>query len=255
MVFCGDCGSKLWNKANSKNKNIRFFSCSNYKKDFRGTCETRHYIRADALEQVVTMELKRLTDYLRFHEGDLVKILSEKTSREIAKEKKSLETELQKSIKRSEQVAVLYERLYEDNISGKVTDEWFMHLSHTYDVERMKLKTKISELHEKINTINSKEQDKNTFLKIVRKFMNMDELSASLVRELIDHIDVYEREEIDGKKIQRIVIYYKFVGNIELPANFGINIHSFTLRKGVLLQILTHGANKNITTLSGIPIK
>ncbi len=201
------------------------------------------------------MELKRLTDYLRFHEGDLVKILSEKTSREIAKEKKSLETELQKSIKRSEQVAVLYERLYEDNISGKVTDEWFMHLSHTYDVERMKLKTKISELHEKINTINSKEQDKNTFLKIVRKFMNMDELSASLVRELIDHIDVYEREEIDGKKIQRIVIYYKFVGNIELPANFGINIHSFTLRKGVLLQILTHGANKNITTLSGIPIK
>ena len=78
FLYCADCGSKLWYHTNTTNKEIHYFSCSNYKKDTRGNCETRHYIRADAIEQVVMLELKRLAKYLESHEEEFAKLLAAK---------------------------------------------------------------------------------------------------------------------------------------------------------------------------------
>lgn len=136
-LYCADCGSKLWYHTNTINKDIHFFSCSNYKSDYRGTCSTRHYIRADAIEQVVLLELRRLAAFLRYDEDTLVEILAQKTNREMQSERKRLEAELQKATTRSDTVVRMYEKLYEDNATGKVTDEWFMQLSHKYEVERI----------------------------------------------------------------------------------------------------------------------
>ena len=144
-------------------------------------------------------------------------LLADKTNADILKEKKHIEGELQKCIVRSEQVAELCIKCYEDNVSGKLSDEMYMELSHKYEVERLELKTKIFEYKERLAKISEMEQNKDDFLKAVRKFMEMETLTAPMLRELIDHIDVYEKE--GGKKnyTQRIVIYYRFVGFIEIP--------------------------------------
>lgn len=240
LLYCADCGSKLWHHINTNNHNIHFFSCSNYKTDTRGSCETRHYIRADAIEQVVMWELQRMVQFLKNDEAVFAALLAQKTNADMAAEKKYLEAELQKAVARNNKVAELFEKLYEDNVSGKVTDEWFMQLSHKYEVERMDLKSKIAELNNEIIELDSMKENKDQFIHAIRKFMEMQTLTAPLLCELIDHIDVYETEGTGKNRTQRIMIHYKFVGVIEIPEP-GCNYTADT-RKGVAVEYVTQSA-------------
>lgn len=240
LLYCADCGSKLWSHVNTVNKNIQYFSCSNYKTDTRGTCKTRHYIRADAIEQVVMLELRRMAQFLQDDEEAFAELLAQKTNKDILKEQKYLEEELRKSVARNEKVSGLYEKLYEDNVSGKVTDEWFMQLSHKYEVERMELKAKIAELRKKISNIGTMQQNKENFINAIRRFMEMKKLTAPLLRELIDKITVYETEGVGKNRSQRIMIHYKFIGYIEIP-ECGSNYKADT-RKGVAVEYITKSA-------------
>lgn len=240
LLYCADCGSKLWSHVNTVNKNIQYFSCSNYKTDTRGTCETRHYIRADAIEQVVMLELRRMAQFLQDDEEAFAELLAQKTNKDILKEQKYLEEELCKSIARNEKISGLYEKLYEDNASGKVTDEWFMQLSHKYEVERMELKAKIAELRKRISNIGTMQQNKENFINAIRRFMEMKKLTAPLLRELIDKITVYETEGVGKNRSQRVMIHYKFIGYIEIP-ECGKNYKADT-RKGVAVEYVTKSA-------------
>ena len=219
LIRCADCGSNMSYHTNTVNKDIHYFSCSNYVKDTRGTCPERHYIRADALEQIVILELKRLAIMLQQDEKLLAEILEKKTNKDFYDEKKFLEGELQKAIVRQQTVASLYEKLYEDNATGKVTDEWFTHMSHKYEVERAELKVKIFNLREKVANMQTVQHSKDMFIGAVRKFLDMDTITAPLIHELIDHIDVYEAEGKGKNKTQRVVIHYNFVGYLEIPEN------------------------------------
>ena len=109
-------------------------------------------------------------------------------------------------------MANLYEKLYEDNAEGKVTDEWFTHMSHKYELERTELKGKISDLRHRLSNAQETSNNKDMFIGAVRRFIEMETLTAPLAKELIDHIDVYESEGKGKNKTQRIVIYYRFVG-------------------------------------------
>lgn len=240
LLYCADCGSKLWSHVNTVNKNIQYFSCSNYKTDTRGTCKTRHYIRADAIEQVVMLELRRMAQFLQDDEEAFAELLAQKTNKDILKEQKYLEEELRKSVARNEKISGLYEKLYEDNASGKVTDEWFMQLSHKYEVERMELKAKISDLRQRISNIGTMQQNKENFINAIRRFMEMKKLTAPLLRELIDKITVYETEGAGKNRSQRVMIHYKFVGYIEIP-ECGKNYRADT-RKGVAVEYVTKSA-------------
>ena len=219
LIRCADCGSNMSYHTNTVNKDIHYFSCSNYVKDTRGTCQARHYIRADALEQIVILELKRLAIMLQQDEKLLAEILEKKTNKDFYDEKKFLEGELQKAIVRQQMVATLYENLYEDNATGKVTDEWFTHMSHKYEVERAELKVKIFNLREQVANMQTVQHSKDMFIGAVRKFLDMDTITAPLIHELIDHIDVYEAEGKGKNKTQRVVIHYNFVGYLEIPEN------------------------------------
>lgn len=217
LIRCGDCGSNMRYHTNTTNKEIHYFSCGNYIKDTRGNCPTRHYIRSDALEQIVLLELKNLADFLKYDEERLALILERKSNKYLYEETRYLEGELQKALVRQQKVSNLYEKLYEDNAEGKVTDEWFTHMSYKYEMERTELKWKISELRKKLSSTQETTKGKEIFLNAVRSFMEMETLTAPLAKELIDHIDVYEAEGKGKNKTQRIVIYYRFVGYIELP--------------------------------------
>ena len=239
LVYCADCGSKLWFHTNTKNDSIQYFSCSNYKTDTRGTCETRHYVREDAIAQVVTMELQYMATLLDEHEDEFAEALEKKTNADSIREKKLIEAELQKSIVRNERVAGLYEKLYEDNAEGKVTDEWFMQLSHKYEVERMELKAKIAEYKERLRRLAENNRNKESFISAVRKFMEMKELTPALLHELIERIEVYETEGTGKNRTQRIMIYYRFVGYIEISGGDRKRNHTAETRKGVAVQYLT----------------
>ena len=217
LLRCADCGNKLWYHTNTNNKDIHFFSCSNYAKDYRGTCPTRHYIRADAVEEVVKLELNRMASYLKHDEEALAALLAEKTDQELLAEKKAAETAMEEAAARNAKVAGLYEKAYEDNADGKITDEWFMHLSHKYEEERMELKERIAACKEKLDALEGERHRKDAFLAAIRRFMEMGTLTAPLLHELIDRIDVYETEGTGKNRTQRVVIYYRFVGYIELP--------------------------------------
>ena len=239
LLYCADCGRKLWYHTNTVNKDIHYFSCSNYAKDYRGSCPTRHYIRADAVEQVVIAELRLLADCFRYDQDRFAALLEQKTDSDRMKEQRLTESELQKAVSRSEKVSQLYEKVYEDNAEGKISDEWFMQLSHKYEVERMGLKTKISDLRQKLNDLDAMQQNKDNFLSAVRKFMEMETLTAPLLRELIDRIEVHETEGTGKNRTQRIVIHYRFVGHIELPEDKLIPPVRAETRQGVAVQYLT----------------
>ncbi len=189
------------------------------------------------------LELRRLASFLKYDEEAFAEMLAQKTNKDILEEQKQCESALQKTIVRNETVTKLYEKLYEDNFSGKVTDEWFLQLSHKYEVERMELKSKIADLREKLNGIGSMRQNKYQFIAAVRKFMEMQTLTAPLLRELIDRIDVGEVEGTGKSRTQRLVIHYRFVGYIEIPDSaFKTNFKADT-RQGVAVEYLPNTAS------------
>ena len=217
LLYCADCGSKLWYHTNTNNKDIHYFSCSNYKKDTRGDCESRHYIRADAVEQVVMLELKRLAKCLETNEQEFAELLVRKTNEDMIIEQKRLEESLSKALYRNESITTVFSKLYEDNVTGKVSDDMFMELSRKYETERFELKSNIAEYRERLSKIGEMKQNKDDFIKAVRKFMEMRTLTAPMLRELIDHIDVYEKQGGNKCYTQKITIYYRFVGHINIP--------------------------------------
>ena len=238
LLYCADCGKKLWYHTNTNNSNIHYFSCSNYVKDYRGTCPTRHYIRVEGVEQVVLRELARLAAYLEEDEQAFVELLAKKSEKDAQMEKKLLQNELQSSIARNEAVARLFEKLYEDNATGKVTDDWFMQLSHKYEMERVALKERINEIQIKLHDMDHHKQGYERFVSIIRKLLDMEVLTFPILRELIDRIEVYEAEGTGKSRTQRIAIYYRFVGYLELPAG-RINPHyTADLRRGVAIEYI-----------------
>lgn len=238
LIYCGDCHSKMRYHTSTSNKEIHYFTCSDNKVDYRGNCPGRHYVRADALEEVVKLELRRLVEMLEIDESYFAQLLLRKNDEEREKDKKFLESELQKAITRSNMVSQLYEKLYEDNVIGKVSDEWFVELSHKYEKERMDLKAKIADIRHKIEELKNNNSEYEKFISAIRRFMQMDNLTSPLLRELIDHIDIFETEGTGKSQKQRIVIYYRFIGYIELP-NTAKQTHIADTRKGVAVEYIT----------------
>lgn len=241
LIYCGDCHSKMRYHTSTSNKEIHYFTCSDNKVDYRGKCPGRHYVRADALEEVVKLELRRLVEMLEIDESYFAQLLLRKNDEEREKDKKFLESELQKAIARSGTVSQLYEKLYEDNVIGKVSDEWFVELSHKYEKERMDLKAKIADTRHKIEELKNNNSEYEKFISAIRRFMQMDNLTSPLLRELIDHIDIFETEGTGKSRTQRIVIYYRFIGYIELP-NTTKQTHIADTRKGVSVKYITKSA-------------
>ena len=237
LVYCADCGSKLWFNVKHDKTDIPFFSCGNYKGN-RGTCKSTHYIRADALEQIVMMELRWLAEFLYDDEDTFAEMLAEKSNEDAIREQKHLEAVIQKSQSRMKKVEVFFEKLYEKNNSGEVTDEWFMLQSQKYGEERMELKAKISDAQERLLSIDSIKQNKDNFISAVRKFMEMDKLTAPLLKELIERIEVCHIEGVGKNRTQHFKIHYKFIGCIALPEVPKPRPVKLNTRQGVAVEYL-----------------
>ena len=239
FLYCGDCGHKLWFNFNQKNPSIRFFSCSNYR-GMRGTCENTHYIREDALEQIVLMELRMLADFLESAEEAFAELLEKKTNKDMHRERTAAEGALATARARSQKLLGLFEKLYEDNVEGKVTDEWFMRLSQKYENEQEELKRQTLELKEKLDSIERMQTAKDDFLRAIRKFMEMRTLTPVILRELIEKIEVFPVEGTGKDRTQRVIIHYRFVGTLDIPGIIHRPPYILDSRKGVAIEYLSN---------------
>ena len=179
-----------------------------------------------------------MAQFLRDDETMFADLLERKSNREIAEEKKRLEGELQKALMRTETVSRLYKKAFEKNTEGLLSDEGFLQITHEYDVEQLALKAKIPQLREQIAETERQAANKDKFITAIRKFMQMDELTAPLLRELIDHIEVYETQGIGKSRTQRIAIHYRFVGYIDIPAVPLTSHYISETRQGVAVEYI-----------------
>ena len=216
MLYCADCGSRMWFHVKKNAVPVRHFFCSNYRGN-RGSCKDHHYIREDALTEIVLSEIRRLAEYLKEDENAFAELLERKSNAELTAEKRNIETALEKARARNADVLRMYGRVYEDNVNGKVTDDWFMRLSEKYEEEKNELTGQVFELNERLNRLSETQASKESFTRAIRSFMKMRTLTHTLLHELIDRIDVYAVSGRGKNRTQRIVIHYRFIGVIDVP--------------------------------------
>ena len=241
LLYCADCGSRLWYHKSTNQTPVRHFFCSNYK-GIRGTCEDHHYIREDALTEIVLSELRRLAAYLESDEDAFAELLERKSNADMIAEQKTVEAALATANARNAEVLRMYEKVYEDNVNGKVTDEWFMQLSHRYEDEKAALKKQIFELNEKLNRLAEANNSKESFIRAIRSFLKVQRLTPTLLRELIDRIDVHAVKGKGKSRTQEIVIHYRFIGVIDVPYVQHRRV-VFETRQGVAIEYVPKGTS------------
>ena len=240
LLVCADCGSNLHFHFNQGNPEIKYFNCSNYKGN-RGTCGSTHYVRVDFLEQVVLGEIRRLTKYAGLYEDDFLKEVIGHSRQAEETERRLKEKELKSLLARDDELDGLFERIYEDNVSGKLSDNRFAKMSRRYEEEQKELSEKIKKLRSEIEKQNSRAASTDMFVSIVRKYTRARKLTPRMLNELVEKIEVYNAERIDGEWVQRLRIHYNCVGEMNIPNEPALPIPAVTVntRKGVFVSYTT----------------
>ena len=240
LLVCADCGSNLHFHFNQGNPEIKYFNCSNYKGN-RGTCGSTHYVRVDFLEQVVLGEIRRLTKYAGLYEDDFLKEVIGHSRQAEETERRLKEKELKSLLARDDELDGLFERIYEDNVSGKLSDDRFAKMSRRYEEEQKELSEKIKKLRSEIEKQSSRATSTDMFVSIVRKYTRARKLTPRMLNELVEKIEVYNAEKIDGEWVQRLRIHYNCVGEMNIPNEPALPIPAVTVntRKGVFVSYTT----------------
>ena len=240
LLVCADCGSNLHFHFNQGNPEIKYFNCSNYKGN-RGTCGSTHYVRVDFLEQVVLGEIRRLTKYAGLYEDDFLKEVIGHSRQAEETERRLKEKELKSLLARDDELDGLFERIYEDNVSGKLSDDRFAKMSRRYEEEQKELSEKIKKLRSEIEKQSSLAASTDMFVSIVRKYTRARKLTPRMLNELVEKIEVYNAEKIDGEWVQRLRIHYNCVGEMNIPNEPALSIPAVTVntRKGVFVSYTT----------------
>ena len=237
LLVCADCGSNLHFHFNQGNPEIKYFNCSNYKGN-RGTCTSTHYVRVDFLEEVVLGEIRRLTKFASLYEDEFVKAVIGHSQQAEQADRKLKEKELRTLLARDEELDGLFERIYEDNVSGKLSDDRFAKMSRRDEDEQKELSEKIKKLRSEIEKQSSRSMTTDMFIGLVRKYTRARKLTPRMLNELIEKIEVFNAEKIDGVWEQRLRIHYNCDGTIEIPTVLPLPIPevSVNTRKGVVVN-------------------
>ena len=221
ILFCADCGSVMYQQRYQTDKRKQdCYICGSYKK--RTADCTAHFIRTDLLTAGVLSNLRKVTSYAAKHEARFMKLLIEQNEdgdrRRNAAKKKELET----AEKRISELSAIFKRLYEDSVTGRISDERFTELSADYEAEQKELKERAARLREELSKAQEATANAEKFMNVVRRHTTIEELTPTLLREFVEKIVVHESVALDGKRRgklrrQEIEIYYSFVGKVELP--------------------------------------
>ena len=241
-AFCGylkcpECGGNLNFHFNQGNHDIKFFSCRNHNSGLR-KCSSTHYIRLDFLEQVVLYEIHRLACFANEYENDFIKAMVGRSAKVAENDRVRKKRELDGLLARDRELDMLFERLYEDNVSGKIDDARFAKMSKRYEQEQGENAKKIKALRLELKKLEDKRMDVDTFLETVRRYTDATTITKRMVAELIQYIEVYPAVKEDGITNQRVTIHYNCIGAFEVPDRRKIPERDILLetRKGVALS-------------------
>ena len=224
MMFCADCGSIMYQcRATGFRREQEYYLCAGYRKS-RDICGSTHSIRTVILEELILQNLCKVVSYAREQEDQFVKMVMDMDEKERSKglaKKKKLLTDAEKRISELDRI---FKHLYEDNITGKLTDERFKKLSADYEAEQAALQTQANSLREEIQEEESKCANVERFLSIVRKYTEIPELTPHILHEFVEKIVVHAATDSHSKtnRKQEVDIYYKGIGILEMSRVFDI---------------------------------
>ena len=243
LLVCADCGHNLHYHFNQGNPEIKYFNCSNYKGN-RGTCESTHYVRVDFLEQVVLGEIHRLTKFASKYERQFAEAVMGHSQKAAQSERQAMQKEIYALQARDKELDTLFERIYEDNVSGKISDERFARMSIKYEEEQKELTARLKELKAKLEKSASQSMTADMFINTVRKYTRAKKLTQQMLNELIQKIEVFNAEKVEGVWQQRLIIHYNCIGSIEIPDVLTLPAPevSVNTRKGVTVSYASETA-------------
>ena len=216
LLYCADCGNHLTIQRVARNRKMDNFSCATYRKKKKGLCSC-HRILVSDLETIVKEDLQKVCEYVFLHEKEFTDEYLSGSKRETVKFQSKTKAELKRLSERQEEIGKIIRKLYEDNVSGRITDERFDFLAKSYEDEGNDLKTKIQELKNALASSVQDEEKLSKFLKVVKSYTKIEELTPEILNSFIEKIYIGETEKYDGTKRQEVEIIYKFVGAINLP--------------------------------------
>lgn len=214
LVFCGTCGRKHYFCPQEKNGlNHDHYKCSGYRKPIDG-CENPHYIQKSALIEIVSDKLRQTIQEAHFDQEAFLKKLEQQSQAQFNKDNKRQQLQLQKDEYRSKEIDSIIQKLYEDNLLGKISDERFVKLSQSYEEEQKQLQTSISDLTEKLTKQQEDSLNISKFMARISKYTELSELTVEIVNKLIDKIVIHKPTGTKRNRIIQIDIYYNFIGKL-----------------------------------------
>ncbi len=216
LLQCSDCGANLNYKFTHDNPDNHYFSCRN-KRANNGLCSKTHHIRVDSITNIVTQHLSGIIKFAALFEDEFVKLVVDEHYKQIQLNQRRNQEALQTAIAREKEVDILYEKLFEEKILGNLTEDRFTKLSYKYEDEQAELKQKIKHLKQIVADEKRHEMNADGFLQLVRKYTDLQTLTMEVLHEFIDRIVVHHREQLFGETVQKVEIYYKMIGYVELP--------------------------------------
>ena len=214
LLYCADCGAKL---SLATANRYTHFRCSQYKRTSRTQNCTQHYIREDALNQLVLKQLQHFLSYLQQFERVFIRQQIDTTLAERRYELSAKQKQIEKDEKRMDELDRLFRKIYEDNVNGKLNDERFCKLSDGYEAEQ--LKQEIESLTAEVSEADMETTNVSKLIAVTKKYTRIDELTPEILNAFVDKIVIHEREKKDGKRTQQIDIYYSYVGIVDIPTD------------------------------------
>ncbi|WP_252255538.1 recombinase family protein, partial [Faecalibacterium prausnitzii] len=215
MVYCADCGSKMqYGSSNNRDFSQDFFDCSLHKKN--GSKCKGHFIRVKVLEGRVLSHVQRVTDYILRHEDYFRKVMEEQLRVESTEKLTVLKKQLARNEKRIADLKRLFMKIYEDNASGKLSDERFDMMSQSYDAEQKHLEEEALSIQQEIEVQEQQIENIEKFVQKAHKYVHIEELTPYALRELVSAIYVDAPDKSSGKRVQHIHIKYDGLGYIPL---------------------------------------
>ena len=217
LLYCADCKSKLYFcAAKSIKPEQEFHRCSAYKEN-RGSCSI-HFIREVVLREAILELVKRVALFIQQYEAVFLYMYAKKHN--ITKEvnSRNMKATIERNKRRIKELDKLIERIYEDNVLGKIPDARFSKMMASYEAEQNQLVTETAKAEESLKTMEQDKVDLRAFLEAIRQCTDIKELTPAIVNRLIRRIEVHNSEKIDGRKQVRLDVYFTAVGLIDIPS-------------------------------------
>ena len=220
LLYCADCGGKMYVHRTNNGKRISQYTCSQYSKVPVGKlCKTQHRINEDVVLSLVSEMLKAIAEYAKHDRAEFVRVVQEAQSSQQTAEVKKQRTRLATAKQRVSELEVLLCKIYEDNILGKLSDSRYATLDAQYEKEQSELTAEISVLEKAVKSYEKHEKDADRFIALIDKYENFDKLTIAMLNEFIEKILVHERDRKGSiQTTQEVEIYFNFVGRFVPPA-------------------------------------